>query len=103
MYRHFSECLEHVLTVKGWRSKRLALEINVNKSTVSRWLNGETEPRNLAELVSIAEALDVTTDELLGHHNELTPHLELIRKLPKDLRDQELKRLQKLVENYRKT
>ena len=70
---------------------------------VSRWLSGEREPKNLQELVNIADVLDVTTDELLGHHTEVSPFLELIRKLPKDLREQELKRLQKLVEDYQRT
>ena len=103
MYKPFPLSLRVIIRQRNWDDQDLAEEVGVEKSTVSRWLSGEREPKNLTELVNLADRLGVTTDELLGHHDELTPHLELIRKLPKDLRDQELKRLQKLVEDYRKT
>ena len=110
MYRHFAGCLGQVLAVKGWRAKRLAMEVGVHKSTVSRWLNGETEPRNLTELVAIADALNVSTDELLGR--KPSPGLsidQMIRQLPVDLQNIWIKRLedernylQQLLEDYRK-
>lgn len=102
MYKQFPLSLRVIIRQRNWNDQDLAEEVGVSQATVSRWLSGEQEPKNLTELVNLAERLGITTDELLGYRSEISPFLELIRKLPEDLREQEFKRLQKLVENYRK-
>ncbi|USE37931.1 helix-turn-helix domain-containing protein [Endozoicomonas sp. SCSIO W0465] len=104
MYQPFAAALRAILRRNHWQDRRIAEEVGVSRSTISRWLNGKQELRNLQELVDIAEALQVTTDELLGlAGHEISQIVELLRQLPEDLRQVELSRLQKLVEDYRGT
>ncbi|WP_163371093.1 helix-turn-helix domain-containing protein [Endozoicomonas acroporae] len=104
MYQPFSTVLRAILRRNQWQDRRIAEEVGVSRSTISRWLSGKQEPRNLQELVDIAEALQVSTDELLGlAGHEISQMVELLRQLPEDLRQEELARLQKLAEDYRRT
>lgn len=48
---------------------RLAMELNLNQNTISRYENGEREP-GIAELISIADYFDVSVDYLIGRTDE---------------------------------
>lgn len=50
---------------QGRMQKDLCLYLNVNKSTMSEWLNGNNEPP-MKMIVEIAKFLEVSTDYLLG-------------------------------------
>ena len=53
------------LKAQGKMQKDLCLYLNVNKSTMSEWLNDKNEPP-MKMIVEIAKFLDVSTDYLLG-------------------------------------
>ncbi|WP_163370919.1 helix-turn-helix domain-containing protein [Endozoicomonas acroporae] len=104
MFQPFAAALRAILRRNGWQDRRVAEEVDVSRSTVSRWLSGKQEPKNLKKLVAVADALQVTTDELLGRADpEISLFVELVQQLPEDLRRDELERLQRLVEDYQKT
>ena len=75
--------------------EELAKLVGGSQSNIGRYENGSSEP-SLKTLIDIAEALNVTTDQLLGVGKpmvektvpELTPEqlqiVELIKKLPKE-------------------
>ena len=48
---------------------RLAMELNLNQNTISRYENGEREP-GMAELISSADYFDVSVDYLIGRTDE---------------------------------
>ncbi|WP_236632071.1 helix-turn-helix transcriptional regulator [Endozoicomonas montiporae] len=76
----------------------------MSKTTASRWLNGEQEPKSLQELVNIAKKLGVTTDDLLGLSNEFPAKMNAVMKqLPEDVQEAEFERVLKLLEEYQKT
>lgn len=53
------------LKVQGKMQKDMCVYLNVNKSTMSEWLNGNNEPP-MRIIVEIAKYLGVSTDYLLG-------------------------------------
>lgn len=53
------------LKSQGKMQKDLCLYLNVNKSTMSEWLNDKNEPP-MRIIVEIAKFLEVSTDYLLG-------------------------------------
>ncbi|MET4696082.1 helix-turn-helix domain-containing protein [Endozoicomonas lisbonensis] len=111
MYKKFPLSLRVIIRQRNWDDQDLAEEVGVDKSTVSRWLSGEQEPKNLTELVNLADRLGITTDELLGRKPTIDAELEqLITQLPEDIQQYERrrveatrKRLKRLLEDYRKT
>ena len=56
--------LKEVRKAKGISQLKLALELNTNQNTISRYETGEREP-GLVELVAIADYFDVSVDYLL--------------------------------------
>lgn len=64
----FIKRLQELLDKKDWKQKELAKKTGVTEVTISRYLSGERSPR--VEVVKqIAEALNVSTDYLLGNSN----------------------------------
>lgn len=64
----FGKRVKSELKEQGKLQKDLCNYLNVKKSTLSEWLNGNNEPR-MEYIVKIAIFLDVTTDYLLGLEN----------------------------------
>lgn len=62
----FAERLDLALTLRGKKQVDLVQATKVNKSTVSRYLRGEREPKSLA-LFKIANFLDISEAWLLGY------------------------------------
>jgi len=63
-----------ILEAKGWRKTDLISRSGLKQASVYEWLRGEAEPRGEA-LSRIAQALEVSTDYLLGSdpvYNRLT-------------------------------
>jgi len=54
-----------ILEAKGWRKTDLISRSGLKQASVYEWLRGEAEPRGEA-LSKIAQALEVSTDYLLG-------------------------------------
>ncbi|RAZ73599.1 helix-turn-helix domain-containing protein [Planococcus halotolerans] len=54
---------------KNWNQRELARRVNLNVSVMNRIESGERPARD-HELVAIANALDVTTDQLLGREEK---------------------------------
>ena len=64
----FGKNLGELLDINGIKHIDLAKELNVEISTVSKWINAGTEPSYFL-LWSIAQRLHVTVDYLLEDHN----------------------------------
>ncbi len=56
--------LKEIRKAKGISQLKLAMELNTNQNTISRYETGEREP-GLVELVAIADYFDVSVDYLL--------------------------------------
>lgn len=56
--------LKELRKQKNISQLRLALELNTNQNTISRYESGKREP-GLKELIKIADFFDVSTDYLL--------------------------------------
>ncbi|MBQ6893687.1 MAG: helix-turn-helix transcriptional regulator [Clostridia bacterium] len=50
---------------KGISQLKLALDLNTNQNTISRYETGEREP-GISELIRIADYFDVSIDYLVG-------------------------------------
>ena len=61
----FGVRIKQELKVQGKKQVDLAKHLNVQKSTLSEWLNGLNEPP-MKIIVDIALFLNVSTDYLLG-------------------------------------
>lgn len=59
------EWMRKARTDKGWTQLQLARESGVNLISISFYENGKTYP-SLLNLISIADALNITIDELIG-------------------------------------
>jgi predicted transcriptional regulator len=55
--------LAHILSEQGRKKTWLATKLQVDRSTVTRWIKGETTPRGFRKQ-RIAEALDVSVSDL---------------------------------------
>lgn len=62
---HFGLRVKNELKAQDKMQKDLCEYLNVNKSTLSEWLNDKNEPP-MRIIVEIAKFLDVSTDFLLG-------------------------------------
>lgn len=83
----FSERLRYARKRKKLTQEQLAAKVSTTKGTISNYENGYSSPSN-EMLIDLAEALEVTTDFLLGNDTkeklpELTPKEE--RDIAKDL------------------
>lgn len=52
------------LIAEGWTQDTLAGKTGISQSAISKLINGK--PCNVATLIKIADAFEVTTDEVLG-------------------------------------
>lgn len=69
VYETFSERLILIMNVRGIRSRELAEQTYVTRSTISGYRNGHRYP-NIEQLKLLAVCLHVTTDFLLGLSDE---------------------------------
>ncbi|NMP23793.1 helix-turn-helix domain-containing protein [Sulfobacillus harzensis] len=67
----FGDRLAQARQAKGWTKQALADQIGVSDVMVGYWEHGHRWP-SIDTLVALAEALDVSTDWLLG----LSPHVD---------------------------
>ena len=56
--------LKEIRKSKGISQLKLALELNTNQNTISRYETGEREP-GIAELIKLADYFDISVDYLL--------------------------------------
>lgn len=64
----FSERLKALRREKGISAEELACDLEINKSTISRYENGKTEPY-LPIVLKIAQYFDVSLDWIAGISN----------------------------------
>lgn len=57
--------LKEIRKSKGISQLKLAMDLNTNQNTISRYETGEREP-GIHELIQIADYFDVSLDYLLG-------------------------------------
>ena len=57
--------LKELRKAKGISQLKLAMDLNMNQNTISRYENGEREP-GINELIRIADYFNVSVDYLLG-------------------------------------
>lgn len=65
----FGERVKQTLKEMGITQKKLAQALEVQTSTLCEWLNDHNEPP-MQTIVDIANALEVSTDYLLGVKDE---------------------------------
>lgn len=65
----FSQRLQEALEMRGSSQKWLADSAQTTEATISRYVNGSTEPAILEIIKNIAIALDVSSDFLIGITN----------------------------------
>ena len=70
----FAVNLIDIMNQRGVDSKKLAIELGVRQSTISRWKNGVREPC-LDVLLEICSVLEVDPTELLGYNSGMQEHL----------------------------
>lgn len=64
MGRHIFNRIKAVLAEKGKTNNWLADELNMNRTTISKWCRNEMQPR-IETLFQIAKVLEVDVRELL--------------------------------------
>ncbi|WP_297095041.1 helix-turn-helix transcriptional regulator [uncultured Draconibacterium sp.] len=64
MDRHIFNRIKAVLAEKGKTNNWLADELNMNRTTISKWCRNEMQPR-IETLFQIAKVLEVDVRELL--------------------------------------
>ena len=65
----FKECLCQIRKTKGMSQEKLAEKVGVSRQAVSKWETGEAQP-DLTKVIALADALDVSIDELCGRKIE---------------------------------
>jgi len=90
----FARALATYMDVMGWNQAQMARAVDVNESTISRWLRGDGQRQESVERV--AAKLGMTTAEFLALARERKPEeqsvrakklAELFDKLPKEVQD----------------
>ncbi len=66
------EKLNYYLTLKGWSQQNLADKLGTTQQSISRWVNGQTEPE-LDDLLLACYLLDEDPNEFLGF-NDISPN-----------------------------
>jgi transcriptional regulator with XRE-family HTH domain len=61
--------LREIRKSRGISQLRLAMDLNMNQNTISRYETGEREP-GISDLIKIADYFDVSIDYLVGRGNE---------------------------------
>lgn len=62
------EKLNYYLSLKGWSQQRLADKLGTTQQSISRWVNGQTEPE-LDDLLLICYLMDEDPNEFLGFND----------------------------------
>ena len=62
----FKDIVKKTMLEKGMTQKELSIKSNITESSISKYLNGERTPR-VDVIVSLANALNVSVDYLLGN------------------------------------
>ena len=57
--------LKEIRKAKGISQLKLAIDLNTNQNTISRYETGEREP-GITELIRIADYFNISVDYLLG-------------------------------------
>lgn len=99
----FIKRLQMLLDENNMNQKELAHKVGVTEVTISRYMNGERKPR--VEIINkIAEALNTTTDYLLGRSDIRNPYKKTsINKIIKsnDVIEKEYKKEIEFLEKFR--
>jgi transcriptional regulator with XRE-family HTH domain len=66
MARQLSENIQELLSRKGWKQKDLADRAGIDQPYISRIVRGEKANPSCEVLIAIADALEVSLDELFG-------------------------------------
>lgn len=61
--------LKELRNAKGISQLKLAMDLNMNQNTISRYETGEREP-GVNELIRIADYFNVSVDYLIGRSNK---------------------------------
>ncbi|MBR2013580.1 MAG: helix-turn-helix transcriptional regulator [Clostridia bacterium] len=61
--------LKELRTAKGISQLKLAMDLNMNQNTISRYETGEREP-GINELIRIADYFNVSVDYLIGRSDK---------------------------------
>ena len=61
--------LREIRKSRGISQLRLAMDLNMNQNTISRYETGEREP-GISDLIKIADYFGVSIDYLVGRGNE---------------------------------
>ena len=69
--------IKEIREEKSIMQKDLAKMLNKTSACISQWESGKTEP-DLESLIQIANALNTTTDYLLGRENYVTGNVEIV-------------------------
>ncbi len=68
--KRFSERLAHFRRQRNWTLADLAQEMGLTREIVAAWEQGRAIGQDVSRLVALADALNVSLDELCGR----TPH-----------------------------
>lgn len=79
----FSERLKTIRKERGLTQADLAKLIGIKKAAITRWESGSREP-NFTRLVELCDALDVSSDYLLGRTETPPPGSDGARVNDKD-------------------
>lgn len=63
---HFGKRLREIRIARNMKQQTLADAVNIALRTYQHYEQGDREP-SLSTLIALADALDVSVDELLGH------------------------------------
>ncbi|WP_235045436.1 helix-turn-helix domain-containing protein [Anoxybacillus ayderensis] len=67
MLQHMSEQIKRLRRANHWTQEQLAQRLNVSRSKVSKWENGEVLP-DLKSIIDMSDLFRVSVDFLLGKH-----------------------------------
>lgn len=101
----FSTLLKSFMEEHGISQKWLAEASNTTEATISRYINGIHQP-NISLVMSIAKALNVSVDYLLGNtaipsiNSDKTPELKLLIRCYNKASDRDKKLLWSILEDY---
>lgn len=101
----FSSLLKSIMDERGISQKWLAEAANTTEATISRYINGVHQP-NVLLVISIAKALNVSVDYLLGttdipsRNSDKTPELRLLIRCYTKASDRDKNLLWNILEDY---
>lgn len=81
----FADRLKQVRQLRGHTQDSLADKMNTPKNNISRWEQGKYEP-SAEQLTKLAQALEVSTDYLLGLVDDIHGHLTFADLSPEESR-----------------